>query len=70
MRRELVLEPVATRGEPRLAHVDRPGVSNELVASTPAPLTSETSTSSFLLIVFLVANRRIVEGVRVSALKG
>src|SRR5439155_452386 len=47
-----------------------PGVSNELVASTPAPLTSETSTSSFLLIVFLVANRRIVEGVRVSALKG
>ena len=24
----------------------------------------------FLLIVFLVANRRIVEGVRVSALKG
>src|SRR5262249_24818558 len=47
VRRELVLEPVAPRGEPRLAHVDGARGLEQLVASTEAPLTSATRTSSF-----------------------
>jgi ABC-type glycerol-3-phosphate transport system permease component len=58
--REFVLEPVPSCREARLAHLESYGpiMAGAVLSALP------------LLIVFLVANRRIVEGVRVSALKG